>query len=96
MVDAIHAPSDGGRFVDLSGRAAVDQAVEEAGRSERVIAAALVLGGAWLLARSPLLRRLVWRGAREAIRTWLPLYLAREVSQAWRASTPPRREGEGR
>ena len=96
MASTVQGPADGGRFVDLSGRAVVDQAVEEAGRAERIIAAALVVGAAWVVARSPRLRRFVWRHARQAVSVWLPVYLAREVSTAWRTSARPRPAGAGR
>jgi hypothetical protein len=88
MTRTVHAYSDadGGRFADLSGQAAISQAVADAGRTERVLTATLILGGAWLVARSPALRRVVWRVAREAATTWIPVYLVHEITAAWRAS----------
>jgi hypothetical protein len=51
---------------------------------ERAALAGLAVGGAWLVARSPAMRRLVWQLARVALTTWLPALVAREVRDAWR------------
>jgi hypothetical protein len=80
--------TDGGRFSDLAGQAAVRQAVEAAPRVERVITAALVVGGALLLARYPLVRRSLWRVGRQAVFVGLPWLLRRQVKQAWQAAAP--------
>jgi hypothetical protein len=90
MASSARSVADGGRFADLSGQAAVRQAVAEASRTERVLTTALVLGGAWLAARSPKVRRVVWIIAREAATTWIPVYLVHEIRAAWRASAPRR------
>lgn len=52
--------------------------------SERAVLAGLVVGGAWLVARSPAARRLVWQLVRVTLTTWLPALVAREVRDAWR------------
>jgi hypothetical protein len=88
--------SDGGRFDDIWGQAAVSQAVGEADRTERALLAAMIVAGASVLAFSPSLRRFMWRAAREALTTWLPLYIARQVSAAWRASATRDGPGEAR
>jgi hypothetical protein len=84
-----HSQADGGRFSDLRGEATVGRAVDTAGLTERVITAGFVVGGLWLVARSPLLRRVLWRVLREAMTTWIPLYVAHELKASWRASAPP-------
>lgn len=82
--------TDGGRFGDLALEAVVQRAVAGAGRAERVIAAALVVGGLAAVAASPVMRRITWRVARAAIGTWLPIYLTRQVKDAWRTAGRPR------
>lgn len=81
--------TDGGRFSDLAGQAAVRQAVEAAPRVERVLTAALIMGGALVLATSPLARRVVWQVGRRAVVVGLPWLLRRHVKQAWRAAGEP-------
>ena len=51
---------------------------------ERAVLAGLVVGGAWLVARSPAARRLVWQLVRVTLTAWLPALVAREVRGAWR------------
>lgn len=51
---------------------------------------AAVLGAAWLVFRSPAARRLAWGGVRLAVTTWLPAYVASQVSEAWSGAVPPR------
>lgn len=81
--------TDGGRFSDLAGQAAVRQAVEASPRVERVITAALIVGGALVLARYPVVRRLVWQVGRRAVVVGLPWLLRRQVKQAWHAASQP-------
>jgi hypothetical protein len=78
--------TDGGRFSDLAGQAAVRQAVEASPRVERVITAALIVGGALVLARYPVVRRVVWQLGRRAVVVGLPWLLRRQVKQAWHAA----------
>jgi hypothetical protein len=79
--------ADGGRFADLAGQAAVRQAVEAAPRVERAIAAVLIVGGAFLLARYPPVRRAAWQVARRALVVGVPWLLRREFKEAWRAAS---------
>jgi len=81
--------ADGGRFADLAGQAAVRQAVEAAPRVERAITAALIVGGALILARYPPVRRAAWQVVRRAVVVGLPWFVRREFKQAWRAAAPP-------
>jgi hypothetical protein len=85
--------TDGGRFGDLAQEAVVRRAVAGADRAERVIAAALLVGGLAAMAASPLMRRLTWQLTRAAIGTWLPVYVARQVKDAWRDAARPRAAG---
>jgi hypothetical protein len=52
----------------------------------RLIVGAAVLGAAWLVARSPRARRLVWQGAKYAAVTGLPAFVAGQVRGAWAES----------
>lgn len=81
--------ADGGRFADLAGQAAVRQAVEASPRVERAIAAALIVGGALILARYPVVRRAAWQVGRRAVVVGLPWLLRREVKRAWQTAGEP-------
>jgi hypothetical protein len=56
-----------------------------------VVIGAFVLGGAWMVLRSPVARRLAWRGATFAVATWLPAFVAAQAREAWATATPPAR-----
>ena len=79
--------TDGGRFADLAGQAAVRQAVEAAPRVERAIAAALIVGGALMLARYPVVRRAVWQVGRRVLVVGVPWLLRKEFREAWQAAS---------
>lgn len=66
----------------------MDRAVAAVPRTERLIAAALLLGGAVVLVRSARARRAAWLLARTAVRL-APVVAANELQRAWRAAAPP-------
>lgn len=51
-----------------------------------VLLAAAAIGAAVVVVRTPALRRLAFGLARTAVTTTIPLWLTREVKQAWAAS----------
>lgn len=51
-----------------------------------VVLAAAAAGAAVVVLRTPALRRLAWGLARTALTTTIPLWLSREVRQAWEES----------
>jgi hypothetical protein len=59
----------------------------------RVALGAAVAGGAYLLLRTPALRRLVWQGARLVAFSWLPSVVAGELRAAWANSARPGETG---
>jgi hypothetical protein len=60
---------------------------EESARTvANVILATAALGAAVVVLRTPPLRRLAFGLARTAITTTIPVWLAREVKQAWKAA----------
>lgn len=52
----------------------------------RVALGAAAVGAAWLVWRSPAARAAVTRGAKFALVTWLPAYVASQLREAWAAS----------
>lgn len=49
---------------------------------------AAVVGAAWVVMRSPAVRRLAWRGVTFALVTWLPAYVTHQVREAWDSAAP--------
>jgi len=81
--------ASGGRgAADLAGRTAVDRAVAAVPRTRRLMAAALLMGGAAVLVRSARARRAAWLLVRTAARL-APVVVANELQRAWRAAAPP-------
>lgn len=54
----------------------------------RVLVGAAVAGVAVIALRSPVVRRLLWRGAKFAAVTWLPAFVAGQVRGAWDDASP--------
>jgi hypothetical protein len=53
-----------------------------------LLVGAAVAGGVFVLATSPRLRRLAWRGAGFALTTWLPAWGLSHVRAAWAETAP--------
>jgi hypothetical protein len=65
-------------------RAGHDLPPERLRAIERLVTAGFVVGTAWLLVSRPDVRRLAVESARLALTAGLPVWLAREVREAWR------------
>jgi hypothetical protein len=76
-----------GRAIDRPGDSAVEQAVAGAARTQRVLTAALVLAGAWVLIRHPVVRRVAWRLGRQAVGLGAAA-LVRQVHRSWHDTAP--------
>ena len=60
-----------------------------------VVLAAVAVGAAVVVLRTPALRRLAFGLARTAITTSIPLWLSHQVKQAWAESDPTMAGAEG-
>ena len=70
---------------------------EETARTvANVVLAAVAVGAAVVVLRTPALRRLAFGLARTAITTSIPLWLTHQVRQAWAESEPAMAGAEGR
>ena len=79
--------------MDRPGDSAVERAVAGAARTQRVLTAALVLAGAWMLIRYPVVRRVTWRLGRQAVGLGAAA-LVRQAHRSWH-DTDPQPGGDG-